>query len=123
MAKAAKRRKTKRSTQRNKCDRLFSLLVRARDKVCCKCGTSQHLQCAHIFSRGYMNTRWDFRNAIALCSGCHKWFTHHPIEWEDFIIARVGEEEFYAVRALACRTDIKVDYDAVLKDLEERMAA
>lgn len=118
MASAAKRRKAKRSTQKNKCDRLFSLRIRARDKVCQKCGTPNLLQCAHIFSRGYHSVRWDDRNAIALCAGCHKFYTHHPIEWEDFIVARIGQEAWDELRADAIRTDRKVDYDTVLERLE-----
>lgn len=121
MAGSGKRRPAKRSTLKNKCDRLFSIYIRARDKVCQKCGRVENLQCAHLVSRGYMNTRWDDRNAIALCMGCHKFFTHRPIEWDEFIVERIGAEAYQQIRKHARRTDLRVDYDIVLPELEGKV--
>ncbi len=63
---------------------MFSKYVRQRDVRCQWCGSMEHLQCAHIVSRRYLATRWDGRNAMALCRGCHFYFTNHPLEWEVF---------------------------------------
>lgn len=109
--------KTKRTTLRNKCDKLFSIFIRARDKVCVACGSARNLQCAHVFSRRYLKVRWDERNAVALCAGCHVKFTHFPLEWEDFIIERMGQDEYTQLRADARETSYKVDYEATLEDL------
>ena len=49
-------------------DKWFSLYIRDRDKKCAVCGSSGSLQCGHIFSRIAYSTRWDERNAFALCS-------------------------------------------------------
>lgn len=48
-----------------------------------------YIQCAHIISRRYRATRWsiDPDNAIPLCSAHHVYWTHHPLEWEDYIRA------------------------------------
>ncbi len=43
------------------------------------------LQCTHIISRSYKVIRTDERNALALCHGCHLYYTHHPLEWREFI--------------------------------------
>ncbi len=42
------------------------------------------LQCAHLLSRRYLALRWDNANAMPLCGAHHLYFTHHPLEWEDF---------------------------------------
>jgi len=60
---------------------------------------SDEIQCAHIRSRRYLNTRWDFDNAIPLCSAHHLYFTHRPSEWEEFIIERFGQARWDDLRA------------------------
>ena len=68
-------------------DKLFSQQVRARG-ICQAAGfrfeCSMQLQCAHIISRRYKAVRWVEENALSLCGAHHIWFTHHPLEWEDF---------------------------------------
>jgi len=72
-------------------DKLFSEIVRLRDKVCRETSSKDNLQCAHIISRSYKNTRWDFDNAITLTIGRHKYYTHHPLEWKVFINKLFGK--------------------------------
>lgn len=118
----AKTQQTRRK-QRDKADRLFSLYIRARDRVCQKCGASKEqgqLQCAHIFGRRYFGTRWDPDNAVCLCAGCHKSFTHDPIRWEDWCIERMGEAKYLEVRARA-QAVTKPDYEAIIYRLEEAL--
>lgn len=91
-------------------DQLFSRMVRERDGSCVRCGSTDRLQCAHIISRSYHATRVDEDNAVALCQGCHVFFTHRPLEWIDFIEARhPGRYEVLRVRALS---GVKVDWQA-----------
>ena len=111
-------KKPSRTTLRNKCDRLFSLYIRDRDKVCVRCGTTQNLQCAHVFSRIYMKVRFDPRNAVALCAGCHKYMTHYGIQWEEFIRGRMGDEAYEELRSDARSIGEKVDYEEVLAWLQ-----
>lgn len=117
------KKKPKRMTLRNKCDKLFSLYIRGRDKVCVRCGTSDRLQCAHVFSRRYLKVRFDPRNAFALCAGCHKYLTDYPIQHEDFFIDKMGRDEYYALRTEARDTKGKLDYDEVLEELDRLAAA
>ena len=73
-------------------DELFSKIIRLRDQaVCQNCGKTDFPQCAHGFSRSYRAIRWDERNAWCLCRGCHTYFTHHPLEWDEWLIERLGE--------------------------------
>lgn len=41
-------------------------------------------QCAHIVSRRYMALRWSDHNALCLCAAHHTYYTHHPLEWEQW---------------------------------------
>ena len=86
-------------------DKWFARIIRAR-RWCQKCGAdgadpSTFLQCAHIYSRTYLGIRWDERNAMALCRRCHMFFTHRPIEWEEFVIAEIGEALYRELRVIA----------------------
>jgi hypothetical protein len=74
-----------------KADAMFSLRVRAIGR--CMSGRSKHagnLQCAHGFSRRYEGTRWDLSNAFCLCAGCHVYFTHRPLEWDEWLRSGLG---------------------------------
>jgi len=63
-------RKPTRTSLKRRLDKKVSELVRARGK-CEFCGKKENLQCCHIFSRKYLNTRWDLDNLLCLCAGCH----------------------------------------------------
>lgn len=96
-------------------DRLFSVLTRASGS-CVHCGSTERLQCAHGFSRRYRNVRWDPRNAFCMCQGCHLFFTHRPLEWDEWLLGRWGADLYAEIRSLALST-AKVDLDAVRETL------
>jgi len=78
-------------------DAKFRVLIRLRDGLKCRrCGRQYEmkdgkipagLQCAHIKSRRYHNTRWLEVNALALCGGCHIHFTGNPNEFIKWLIS------------------------------------
>ena len=78
-------------------DRWFSLCVRKRANFSCeRCHTghahnSPGLHCAHVFSRGSWSVRFDPKNAVALCMGCHLYFTGRPLEFKAWIAERMGD--------------------------------
>jgi 5-methylcytosine-specific restriction endonuclease McrA len=82
-------------------DREFSILIRTRDGACRRCQSTERLQCAHVHSRRYRKIRWDERNAMALCSSCHVWQTHHPLEGEEFFRSVLGDDVFDELRMTA----------------------
>lgn len=84
-------------------DRLCSLYVRKRDKVCQMCGVEPAEQWCHIFGRSYWALRWNPENAVGGCKACHLRYTYKPLEWEDWAIARLGEETWQAMRMRAVR--------------------
>ena len=54
-----------------KLDKMWSELVKARDKRCKLCGSDNNLHSHHIITRGVNKTRWSIENGITLCGSCH----------------------------------------------------
>ena len=78
--------KPTRKSLTNKLDKLFREVIYIRDRgVCRKCGSGQNLQCAHIYSRRFRNTRWCPDNALLLCAKCHFWAHDRPLDFSDFV--------------------------------------
>jgi hypothetical protein len=65
-------------------DELFSQKVRSVG-YCEHCKSTERLQCAHIVSRRYRGVRWFLGNALCLCSRCHLYFEHRPLEWQEYV--------------------------------------
>jgi hypothetical protein len=85
-------------------DRKFSILIReAAGWQCARCGkyfaedSRDLLHCSHFFSRRHKATRFDPENCDALCFECHDRFGCHPMEYEQWKIERMGEEQFAAL--------------------------
>jgi hypothetical protein len=90
----------KKQNRTKACDALFGKIVRATG-ICPNCGQTWDLQCAHGFSRSYHALRWDEENAFSLCRGCHFKYTHRPLEWDEWLKARWGEDRYWQLRQIA----------------------
>ncbi len=116
-------RKPSRKTLKNKCDKLFSQFIRSRGKCewCLKKLPPSKLHAAHIFSRRFLITRWNFNNCLALCPGCHFRGHEEPLEFAEFVKNKLGEEKYHRLRRE--RHEIKKcnleDIVKVLKELNE----
>lgn len=85
----AKQKKIKKSTLRNKADKLISLWVRRNgyceikglDKV--RCGGV--VQDMHIVGRANTALRYLISNHLCGCQGHHVYYTYHPTEWQQLI--------------------------------------
>lgn len=110
-------------TLRDKADRLWSQLIRQRDGACRRCGRGQGevvLQAAHVISRRYKAIRWDDRNGICLCVGCHHWAHMQPIEFDWWVRDLIGGKTYETLRteALAYTGTLKrVDLESVVNML------
>lgn len=83
MARRAK--KGTKSWYKQKCDTIFSKIVRSIG-YCEKCGTTESLQCAHIEPRTNHTLRWDKNNALSLCYSCHiHWAHKNPREFTHWV--------------------------------------
>lgn len=83
-------------------DRLWSEIVKIKAGYRCEeTNATDNLQSAHIIRRNYRNVRWDLENGICLVNKRHVWYTHHPLEWENFIKAYKGKAYYEKLRAKA----------------------
>jgi hypothetical protein len=96
---------------------VFAFQIRSRGR--CQDDRSSHkcsgpLQCAHGFSRDYKGTRYDPRQCFCLCAGAHFYYTHNPIQWDDYMRRNMGLELYQEVRELALHPVVKLDYRDLL---------
>ena len=85
---------TKRKRLVRDLDRAFSEYIRERDRHCVTCGSIEHLQCGHLFSRIAYSTRWHCRNAFAQCSGCNLRHEHDPGPLTLYFLRRFGQDAY-----------------------------
>ena len=75
--------------------KVFSLMIRERDKACVKCGRISPLDCSHFWTRNNSSTRYDFDNCDTLCKKCHfEWEHDKQGRYRDFMIRKLGEEDY-----------------------------
>ena len=94
--------KTDRKKAEKRLDELFSRYIRKRAMKrtggCERCHAQKRnykeLQTAHFQSRRKHTVRWDERNAVGLCGGCHLYIDSHPQEKIDFFRKGLGEEDY-----------------------------
>lgn len=101
-------------------DRLFSEVIRSIGycENCFRKPPLVQLQCAHIISRRYANTRADLRNAFSLCAACHRFYTDHPVEFAKFV-QRSWANEYYDATRIKSQKDSKVDWSLVQRHIKE----
>jgi hypothetical protein len=114
----------------NKWDKIFSQIVRERDKwSCARCGKSYSpptsgLHNSHYFGRAKYSTRFDEENCDALCYGCHQyWGSTDREAYRQFKIKQLGENQFNALMVRSNQTTKKRDYlnDIFYLALKERL--
>ncbi len=95
-----KPRKTDRQKWEAKLDGLFRELIRRRAIIrvggCERCGTPKkdykELQTAHLHSCRNHTTRWDPRNGVGLCGGCHMYLDSHIDAKVEFARKLLGDD-------------------------------
>src|SRR3990167_8572421 len=104
----------------NKCDQYFSEIIRMRAGKCEETNGTFRLNCAHIISRSYKATRWDFDNAICLQQDRHMFYTTHPVEWEKFIIKNLSRSKYEELqdRAIQYQSRSIEDYEQLAAKLQ-----
>jgi hypothetical protein len=118
-------RKPNRATLRNKLDKIVSELVRKRGK-CEHCDDKKTLQCCHIFSRTYNNTRWDLGNLLCLCASCHFYFHKNPIAFVEFVNSYLGDNKYELLKeahnqeARFTIIDLEIKYNILKEMLNEK---
>ena len=92
-------KKLTKSSLTRRLDKECSRITRSKG-YCVWCNMTEHdkLQCAHIFSRTYRNTRWDLRNLIPLCQACHFLAHRCPLEFTELVKSYLGPYEYELLR-------------------------
>ncbi len=98
-------KKKSHKTINNKCDTLWSKIVRERAGNRCEyCGRqNKMLNAHHIFGRTFLPLRWVLNNGIALCPLHHTFsntFSAHlaPTEFTFWLVKKRGEEWYKKLR-------------------------
>ncbi len=101
-------------------DKIFSQYIRARDKVCQRCGAGI-TACAHLHGRACKSVRWDEDDACALCFGCHSYLDSQAIDKVDFFKARLGEERFDLLNSRMRQTFPRPDQKLLLMYYQQKI--
>ena len=108
----------KRSSIKSKADKLFSSFIRSIGycEWCLK--QTDGLECAHIFSRRFLITRWDPINALSLCHACHRKWHDKPVEAVEWVKVYLGYDVYNELRYKAkCQVD-KFIYDDLIEKIQ-----
>lgn len=81
----------------------FNRFIVIRDGCCQKCGVTINLGCGHIVTAKRHATRWASDNAVALCHGCHRYFTDNRNAWDAWVINRIGFEAYEHLKIRSLR--------------------
>lgn len=117
-------RKPTKTALKRKADKLFSEKVRSLG-YCLWCNRRPpvvQLQCAHIMSRRFLSTRWDFNNAMCLCAGCHRKGHDRPLEFAELVRQVKGQEAYDELiyKAKNVTRQMKLyDYQDLVKELRD----
>jgi hypothetical protein len=76
------------------------------------------LECAHIFSRRFLITRWEPINALSLCHACHRKAHDKPVEFVEWVKSYLGESVYNDLRRLAKTGVNKNIYDGLIERIK-----
>lgn len=111
-------KKPSKTTIKRKADRLFSEYVRSKG-YCEWCEKrTDGLECAHIFSRRFLVTRWEPINALSLCHACHRKWHDKPVEAVEWVKEYLGEDVYEELRYIAKNKVNKNVYDNLLERIK-----
>lgn len=102
-----------------KLDKVVSEYVRARDKRCVTCNSTERLGCGHIFSRIAYSTRWDLENCHAQCWACnykHEYDPYPYMQWAEQKLGKDGLEALH-IRYNTPRKFKDHDLEDLIKEL------
>ncbi len=114
-----RKRKSERQRTIERLDGLFSEYIRRRAMLraggCEKCGGSKadykQLQAAHFHGRGRFSVRWDVRNSVGVCGGCHRHIDAQYAVKQEFALSILGQEDYDRLYVLAYMTSKQTGLD------------
>ena len=119
--KKSRPKKPTRTQLKKRADQIFRDKVRSRGYCQAAAGWPHscggHLETCHIEGRSNHRLRWEESNALAMCSGAHRWFTSHPAAWWFFV------EENFPENVAYIRAHINEKWDRDIEAVIERLQA
>ena len=119
------KKKRGKSSVEKRLDDVCSRIVRSIGK-CERCGSkNKQLHSHHIVGRVNRVTRWDLRNLICLCAGCHTFNTdsaHTDAEsFKDFLLSYRPDDWYYIQEAKKGIKPTRKDKEALYKELKKKL--
>jgi hypothetical protein len=120
---------------RHLADSLAARIVKARDRVCQRCGSPANPEWSHHITRARLSVRYDLDgNSVQHCKGCHVFLTHHPALHVEWVRDYLGEPSYELLldRAYGPRdangrrwsSDLdRIDYASTIAMLRDRARA
>jgi len=110
---------------KKKADKLWSEIIRAKGK-CEVCGETRYLNPHHVVGRRNHAVRFDLRNGVCLCSGCHTFRTrsaHQDPLWfmKWFEGKRKEDYDYISDRKIVIVKRTLEDYKNLCKMLQEKL--
>jgi len=104
-------------------DDLARKVIKARDKVCVRCGKTLNLQVAHVLPKGkYTRLRWELDNLLLLCWYCHFIFAHrNPLMFTDWFKKKYEDRYIWLRRRSQINDKSKIDYKLIEIYLKETL--
>jgi len=106
-----------------KADKLWAELIKKRDGFKCqRCHSeSKQLNSCHFYSRARKSTRWDLRNGVCLCVGCHFWGHQNPLEFSLWFIKWAGTStvNYLQVKKMGKVKTSIFNLEIIIKELED----
>lgn len=121
---ATKKRQSSDSWLNKQLDKLWSQKVREKG-YCEYCGKKPPevvLHAHHIYSRRHYSTRWDVKNGLCICTGCHLYKAHKDVqEFADWVVTHFGLEYVEKLRekAHSFAAFSKEDKKAMIEELKK----
>jgi hypothetical protein len=110
-------KKKSRTYYKRKADALLSKQVRARG-ACEMCGKETNtLQCAHVITRANLHLRYDMKNVLCLCAGCHLLWHREPLWAIGWFKGVYPERAKYLLKERY--NIVKPDYEEIIKKLND----
>lgn len=107
-------------------DKKFSFYIRSRDEWKCQRCFKQYvhptsgLHCSHFYGRARKSTRFDEKNCMSICHGCHSHLTANPELHRQFMLKKIGQKEYDALMIRA-NFPRKPDYEMINLYLTEKL--
>lgn len=117
------KKKSNRKLVVKKLDTQMSKYIRARDKRCVTCGSTEKLTNGHLWSRQAYSTRWCEINCNCQCWGCNFRHEYDPYPYQEWFKKHYGEKAYHELHK-KFNTPVKLhtyELEEMIQDYKEKL--